>query len=195
MSKQTLSITLLSIALLFPSIILAKGGQHTGEKKMLDVTIEFYNQQGTTITNAYGVQYHHSGMVQHENKVYPSQYWGTYPLYFFGDEVGVKVTVTNSGPRATVNLQLTAESYVILLSGESGESLMQPKTAQFSVARGETKTIDFSFTTQYSPDAESGLDRFTVKLQHPNQGGGPGNAYPALIMEKEGVFCPPEYQK
>jgi hypothetical protein len=72
---------------------------------------------------------------------------------------------------------------------------MKPRVTDVLIDRGETKTIDVSFTAQATPSAESGLDRLIVRVQHINQGGGPGNEYPALIMEKEAVFCPPRLEK
>ena len=44
-------------------------------------------------------------MTFHEDKVYPPQYWGDFPLYFFGSKVGASVTVTNNGPRAKEKLR------------------------------------------------------------------------------------------
>jgi hypothetical protein len=194
MSKGISVIISVFIILVFSSVIFANTGQHIGERRMLDVNINFYDSKGKTVTNSQGIYYHHSGRVKYEPKVYPSRYWGTYPLYFFGGRVGVKVTVANKGPRAKIKLRITSEANVILVSGDIGASIMQPKTTQFTVAKGQTKTIDVSFVTQPTPDVDSGLDLFTVKVQHANQGGGPGNEYPALIMVKEGVFCPPKYQ-
>jgi hypothetical protein len=180
-------ICLLSLPLLY-----GKEGKHIGEQKMLDVNIEFLNPYGKTVTNSGGVFYHYYGCVFHESKVYPSMYWGEYPLYFVGLPTNIKVTVTNRGPRAKAKLRIKTESYVLKTDGSSGMSLMEPKIIDFEVAKGETKSIDSSFTIQYQPGMESGLDRFIVKVLHINKGGGPGNYEPALIMKKEGVFCPPE---
>jgi len=175
--------------------VCAKQGNHTGENKMLDVDIQFLNSYGKTVTNAQGVYYQTSYGVSYENKVYPSQYWGEYPLYYFGSIATIKVTVTNNGPRAKTKVRVVTESCVLLTSGSNGDPLMAPKTAEVEVLEGETKTIDCSFFISYTPNAESGLDRFTVKVLHVNEGGGPGNSEPALILQKEGVFCPPKYVK
>ena len=69
---------------------------------------------------------------------------------------------------------------------------------RLNVKQVESPAVFFpgtSFKAEYNPGAESGLDRFLVKVLHMNEGGGPGNAEPALIMIKEGVFCPPDIQK
>jgi len=170
----------------------AKGGNHYGERQMLDVDIQFSGAAGTTITNADGIFYHYYGRVIKENKVYPPEYRGEYPLYFFGTKVPITVTVRNSGPRAKAKIRVKTEVYCLRTDGSSGVALMSPKVIDVEVGKGETKTVDSSFVCGYVPGAESGLDRFTVKVLHMNSGGGAGNTEPALIMSKEGVFCPPD---
>ena len=106
--------------------------------------------------------------------------------------VGITVTITNRGPRRTAKLRIRTEAYVLRTDGTNGPELTEPREIDIEVARGQTVVIDASFTVPYSPLLDSGLDRFLVKVSHPNEGGGPGNEDPALIMVGEGVFCPPE---
>ncbi len=192
--KFVILISVILFSLTFVSPSFAKQGKHTGEQNMLDVDIQFLGSSGTTITDADGIHYHFYGLVTHEGKVYPSKYWGTYALYFFGTETGVTVKVTNKGPRAKAKVRVQTEAYVLRTDGSNGATLAKPRVIDVEVARGETKIIDASFTGEYTPGMESGLDRFLVKVSHMNEGGGKGNPEPALIMVKEGVFCPPEYQ-
>jgi len=193
MKKISLIISLL--CLIFTQQVFCKQGQHIGEQKMLDVDIQFSNMSGTTVTNANGVYYNFWGYVFHENKVYLPQYWGTYPLYFFGQEVGVKVKITNKGPREKLKVRIKVESYVLNTDGSNGVPLMAPKIIDVEVNKNETKIIDASFVADYVEGADSGLDRFIVKVLHINEGGGFGNPEPALIMVKEGIFCPPKYNQ
>jgi hypothetical protein len=193
-SMQSKSIFLAGVilSLIVAGLAFAQVGQHNGEKKQLDVQIAFSDAVGKTVTNATGTHYYVGSGVSSENKVYPSQYWGTYPLYYFGSRVGVQVTVTNLGPRQKAKIRITTEGYALLTSGASGGALFSPRQLEVEVAKGETKTIDASFVTEYTASSESGLDRFLVKVSHLAQGGGPGNETPSLIMVKEGVFCPPK---
>lgn len=193
MKKISLIVSLL--CLVFPQQVFSKQGQHVGEQKMLDVEIQFSKMSGTTVTNANGVYYNFWGYVFYENKVYPHQYWGTYPLYFFGQEVGVTVKVTNKGPKEKAKLRIKVESYVLNTDGSNGVELMKPKIIDVEVNKNETKIIDASFVADYVEGADSGLDRFVVKVLHINEGGGFGNTEPALIMVKEGIFCPPKYNQ
>ncbi len=170
-----------------------EGGKHLGERRQLEVEIEFWGESGQTVTDENGTSYiRDSGGVSHEDKVYPPEYWGVFPLYYFGRTIGITVTVRNNGPRAKANVLIRTEAYLLRTDGTSGYSLTAPREIEIEVARGETKTIDASFIVSSSPQSESGLDRFLVKVIHANQGGGSAGNEPGLIAVKEGVFCPPE---
>lgn len=172
----------------------AAAGRHEGEQRQLSVAIDFSKQQGTTITNAEGIFYYYLDvyLIGYEHKIYPEQYRGSFPMYFFGGEVGTRVTVTNNGPRARTKIRIIAEAHCLNTDGTNGVAIMAPQVTEISLARGETRVIDASYIAQYVAGAESGLDRFTVKVLHVNEGGGPGNAGPALIMIREAILCPPE---
>ena len=172
-----------------------KGGQHNGEAQQLEASIDFFNSYGKTVANDKGTFYYFYGSVTKEDKVYPQKYWGEYPLFFFGGTAGVKVTLTNKGPRQVAKIRVKTEANILKTDGSSGESIMDPKSYEIEVPRGETKIIDASFISQYREGMDSGLDRFTVKVLHMSEGGGQGNPEPSLIMVKEGVFCPPKYVK
>ncbi len=169
-------------------------GNHFGEQEQLDATITFTDSFGQTVTDASGTYYQYWGYSFYEPKVYPEAYWGVFPLYFFGYKTGIQVTVTNKGPRNTAKLRIRTECYVLNTDGTNGVALLSPADIDIEIKRGETRVIDASFIPEFVSGAESGLDRFVVKLLHPNQGGGSGNAEPALIYWKEGIFCPPEFQ-
>lgn len=168
-----------------------KAGAHVGEVKQLAVDVTFAGSFGTTITNAGGIDYNFYGITIHEEKVYPQRYWGSFPLYFFGTKVDATVTVTNNGPRAKEKLRVTTRAYVLNTDGSNGAPLAVDKVTDFWVAKGETKSIDASFTPVFAAGMDSGLDRVEVLVQHVNEGGGPGNEFPALIMAKEAILCPP----
>ncbi|MHC5054321.1 MAG: hypothetical protein ACYTKD_06350 [Planctomycetota bacterium] len=168
-------------------------GPQFGELKQLRVDIAFSGASGSTVTDENGITYTVGSWVSSEDKVYPSEYWGTYPLYFFGNEVGVTVTVTNLGPRQTFRLVVRTEAYCLQTDGSNGATLLAPTDVEIEVSRDQTVQVDASFTASYVPGAESGLDRFIVKVLHPNVVDSPGDE-PALILQKEAVFCPPEHE-
>jgi len=168
-------------------------GPHFGELKQLSVGIEFSGASGTTVTDETGITYAVGGWTSSEDKVYPSEYWGTYPLYFFGQEVGVTVTVTNLGPRRSFSLVVRTEAYCLRTDGSNGATLLEPTETDIVVARGETVRVDSSFVAGFVEGAESGLDRLIVKVLHPNVVDNPSGDEPALLLQKEAVFCPPEH--
>jgi len=167
-------------------------GTMFGELKQLKVEIAFSGAAGVTTTDENGITYAVGSWVSHEDKVYPSEYWGRFPLYFFGQEVGVAVTVTNLGPRRSFDLVIRTEAYCLRTDGSNGAMLLAPQESTIRVMRGETVVVDSSFTADYVAGAESGLDRLIVKVLHPNVVDNPQGDEPALILQKEAVFCPPE---
>lgn len=168
-----------------------RSGEHIGERNQLDMTFEFSGEYGETITDENGTFYCVFGEVFYEPKVYQPEYWGVFPLYFFGTDVGMSVTVTNMGPRRTENLRVETECRVLKTDGSNGAQLSPPAYYDFELERNQSVTIDTSFPSVETVDAESGLDRVLVKLLHPNNGKDAKD--PALIMSKEGVICPPEF--
>lgn len=172
-----------------------KAGEHNGELKQLEVGINFSGSYGVTTTNATGITYNFFGQSLFENKVYPSRYWGSFPLYFFGLPVFADVSVRNLGPRQSFRLRVTSQAYALNLDGSNGVRLAPDVVREFNVNKGETQNLDMSFTPQFVPGADSGLDRFVILVQHINQGGqGLGNEYPALILAKEAILCPPDLE-
>lgn len=180
----------LAIALCSPAA--RSAGKHKGENKQYSVDISFSGEYGKTYTNAQGTTYTFWGYSIFEPQIYPEKYWGVFPLYFWGTTVGVNVTITNHGPRNRMKVRIIREVYTLHTDGSNGVALIQPQAMEFSLKRGETKTINASFVAQYVAGADSGLDRFLVKVLHVNSGQGNGSEEPALIDVKEGIFCPPE---
>jgi hypothetical protein len=184
---------LLATAGLYAQGFSTKIGQHVGEVKQLQVSTEFSGAVGKTVTDAQGTHFYIGRSVVTEPQVYPPKYWGEFLLYYIGSRVGVTVTATNQGPRQTAKLLIRTEAYVLNTDGSNGAQLKPPADIEVIISRGETKTIDASFVVPYTSDLTSGLDRFVVKVMHPNSGGGPGNPEPATILVSEGIFCPPGF--
>lgn len=170
-----------------------KAGQHNGELKQLQADVVFSGAYGVTTTDAGGITYNFWGLSQHEDKVYPRQYWGSFPLYFFDLPVLSEVIVSNLGPRQSFRIRVTQQEYALNLDGSNGVKLADDVVREFDVAKGETQRLDMSFTPRFVPGADSGLDRIVILVQHINQGGaGQGNPYSALILAKEAILCPPD---
>jgi len=92
-----------------PLHLSGKWAGHRGERNQIFVDISFFGSSGKTVTDAKGTHYYFFGRVVHEDKVYPSRYWGTFPLFFFDQTVGTKVRVINLGPRRVFKLRITTQ--------------------------------------------------------------------------------------
>ncbi len=183
-------IPLFTVAVYSPSA--RSAGKHKGENKQFSVDIAFSGEFGETVTDSQGTTYSFWGYSIFEPKIYPEEYWGEFPLYFWNTHIGVAVTITNHGPRNRMKLKVIREAYTLRTDGTNGVALIKPYTINVTLGRGETATIDSSFAAHYVAGAESGLDRFLVKIVHVNSGKGSGDEEPGLIAVKEGIFCPPE---
>lgn len=133
------------------------------EAVQLAVDVAFSGESGATITDENGTCYTAYGQAWYEDKVYIPQYWGVFPLYFFGDQVGVTVTVHNESVSRKAKLKLRADCFVLKADGSNGEALMTGAEYQTTLLAGETKVIDASFNPDGTPTTESGLDRFLIK--------------------------------
>lgn len=180
---------LLSMALVL-SICIAPvmaGGKHYGELKMITAEIVFLFPRGTCVTDSTGITYIIDGNDLHLDIVYPSEYWGTYPLYLPGNEVNTKMLITNSGPRQVAKHTIVHEANVINPDGSIGEALIAPVVQEnIEVALGETKIIDASFVL---PIQGKSLNIFSLKLYHHYNADSPDAS---LILNQKAVFCPPE---
>jgi hypothetical protein len=135
----------------------------TEEPVSLGINVAFSGQSGRTVTDQNGINYNVWGMSFYENKVYPPMYWGVFPLYFFGDDVGVSLTVTNNSASRRAKLVVMTECYCLKTDGQNGASLLAPTEYDTTLNGGESAVIDATFGVQETADAESGLDRFLVK--------------------------------
>ena len=183
-------LTLAVLTLLISSVATIPGmaagqGKHYGELKMIEANIEFFGSIGTTVTDSTGITYYYAGLVFHDDIIYIPEYWGTYPLFKPGTQVPVKLTITNLGPRAVAKHTVVTETCEINLDGSNGAALIAPQSQYIEVALGETKMIDASFTL---PTGAKGLNRFAIKLLHHKNDINDAS----LILNQEGVFCPPD---
>ena len=115
------------------------------------------------------------------------------PLYFFDTEAQITLVITNNSPAAKQNLRIESEAFTLNIDGSNGTSFGNQQTQDIVVRKGETVYIDASFIANYQEGMESGLDRYSVRVSHPNNGARKGNQDAALIAEFEAIFCPPDH--
>jgi len=148
--------------------------QGNEQKAPLTINVSFSKHSGETITDQNGTCYNVFGFSSFENKIYPSEYWGVFPLYFFGDMVGVTVSVTNQSSSRKAKLLIRTECYCLNTDGSNGAKLMTPREIETMVNANESRDVDASFYTEYSPEADSGLDRLLIKIYNAPAADGDG---------------------
>ena len=114
------------------------------------------------------------------------------PLYFFDMPAGITIAITNNGPKDKIKVRVTTEAFVLNPDGSNGSSFGHQKVQDVEVLRGETALVDASFVAEYRPELNSGLDRLSIRISHPNNS---NQENAGAIASYEAIFCPPEYQK
>lgn len=166
------------VAFIIVSSAEGRGGRRTGRERItvpenndewgdtleLAVDIAFSGEYGQTITDETGTRYCFAGQVFYENKVYPPEYWGVFPMYFEGTQVGVGIDVENASESRKADVLVRNECYCLRTDGGNGAALMTPTTDSVDIDRGAALSIDGSFIAVAVPGMESGLDRFTVEV-------------------------------
>lgn len=148
--------------------------ENSEQKASLAINVSFSKDSGRTVTDQNGTCYNVMGYSFFEPKVYTPAYWGVFPLYFFGDNVGVTVSVANQSSFRKAKLLIRTECYCLNTDGSSGVKLMTPREFETTITAGESKVIDASFDAEYTPEADSGLDRFLIKVYNAPAADGDG---------------------
>lgn len=179
---------------LFLAAGLFAAGEHRGEAGKIEATVSFLNPYGQTTTDSTGITYRAGGWAYHENKIYPSAYWGTFPLYFVGTTMSFSVSLTNTAANGnkSFRIRVQALNHVLETSGAMGMEIASPKEwIVESLAPGETKTLQGSIYIAPNPNLPSGLDITKIRILHLNEG---QNADAGLIKEEVAIWCPPSLQ-
>jgi len=134
----------------------------------VDVGVAFSDEYGQTVTDENGTFYNVFGWSFFTDKVYPPEYWGVFPLYFFDSRVGILMTVTNTSAGTSAKVRLRQECYCLRTDGSNGAELTDPTEDDVAVAAGDSAAFDASFWVNYTPYAEEGLDRFLINVYKPD---------------------------
>jgi len=171
-------------------------GSHPPANHQVSVGISFDNTLGYSVTDETGIHYFVDGWEPiYEEKVYPEEYWGTFPLYLAWSTADITVMIHNEGA-AAMKLRVVTEAYEMKTDGTNGVPLTDPREFEIKLKKFEQADIDSSFYLDVVPGMEGGLDRLVVKvyrkhdLNHEHDGDG-GDSDWELICEEEGIFCPP----
>lgn len=192
-----MKIRILSLAALPFFAALAAGsalaaGLHAGEADRISAEVSFLNPAGQTTAGPQGVTYNVGSWSLTEAKVYPPEFYGTHPLYFFGTTMRFNVVLINRTSRGQKSLKVRVEalSHVLETSGLPGQSLAAPQEwVVESLGPGEMRTLRGEVAL-FDPNVPSGLDITRIRVSHLNEGAEGA----ALIKEVRAVWCPPPKQ-
>ncbi|MEK7766971.1 MAG: hypothetical protein AAB368_12110, partial [bacterium] len=103
-------------------------GKHIGDAEPLSWTIEYLDSWGRTVVDAAGGHFFHDRCcggfrTDDPSWIYPSLYYGTFPMYYIGTTMRYRLTITNNGPRAYKNLRVVAIQEYLNPDGGAGERL------------------------------------------------------------------------
>ncbi|MBI4057320.1 MAG: hypothetical protein HY399_07220 [Elusimicrobia bacterium] len=173
------------------NLSLHAAGQHRGESDKIQAQVSFLNPSGQTTTDATGITYVAGSWQSYEPKIYPPNYWGTYPLYFAGSIMNFSVTLTNTADQGNKNLKIRVQAlnHVLNTDGTQGSPISSPQEwVVDSLRPGETRTLYNSIYVGSDPNLPSGLDTTKIRILHLNEG---NNAEAGLIKEEVAIWCPP----
>ncbi|OHA06845.1 MAG: hypothetical protein A2934_00595 [Candidatus Sungbacteria bacterium RIFCSPLOWO2_01_FULL_47_10] len=188
-------LTVLLAVPFFASAEAMKTGNHTGEERFLEYSIEYLDPQGVTTVDSLGIWfkpfYYGWSFLP---TIVPEKYFDNYPLYFSGDILNFRVRLKNTGKRVFENIKIIAIQERLNPSGLKGADIGDQNTSKWFVERlgpGEIITLNGSFAIPYS--GESGLDQTHLQIMHwPNEDFtrevGPGR----IIIDdfQAGIWCP-----
>ncbi|MEK7390250.1 MAG: hypothetical protein AAB036_11195 [Elusimicrobiota bacterium] len=227
--------SLLSFALLIHLTATASAHQrhHRHEERdiepgiRLEFDITYLNAWGHTVADGRGLTFFHDALSEQwgitpplmsmDPTVLPSQYWGSYPLYYGGQTMYYTIKIANTGHRKFKNLTVVAIQEYLSPTGQVNTRIGADAVRDWFIpklGRHESKTL---FGSINIPNVgESGLDQTHIQVfrsarhndeeqQDENErfdarrhrhGEDSPALRPRLIYEniQAGIWCPPSEQ-
>ena len=208
-----------------------KQSKDLGQGLKMEFSVAYLDPWGHTVADAGGIHYYHDRLsldwginpplVNHESKILPSQYWGSYPLYYTGQTMHYTIRLTNAGNRKLKRLTVVAIQEFLNTAGQIGVRIGSDAVRDWFIAKlekGESVTLEGSIAIP-STDIESGLDQTHIQVfkskkgeregadesvdegerqeaRHHNHGHENAKKTDRLIFEdiQAGIWCPPSGQ-
>jgi hypothetical protein len=141
----------------------------------LDFTITYLNPLGHTIADGQGLHFYNdvlsaqwglpSPLVTLDPTVLPSQYWGSYPLYYSGAEMDYMIKITNTGHHKFKNLTVVAIEEYLSPTGQVNTRIGLDAVRDWFIPKlekGQSKTLFGSINIPVN--ADSGLDQTHIQV-------------------------------
>jgi hypothetical protein len=175
-------------------------GKHIGDGEPLSWKIEYLDAWGRTFVDAAGGHFFHDrccgGFQTYDPSwIYPQQYYGQYPMYYFGTTMRYRITLTNNSNRTYNNLRVVAIQEYLTNDNTWGEWLTPDAAKDWYLPHlggGESVTFEGTLYLGVGSDTHGGLDQTHLQVQHWNPGGGIPGAGSVIIDDAQAnIFCPP----
>src|SRR3989338_961699 len=116
-------------------------GEHFGEARALEYSIEYLDPRGVTTADENGITFApFSCCASYSNEVLPESYFGDYPLYFSNSAMHFRVVLRNTSRRTFRNLQVEAMQEFLNTGGGAGEEMIL--IGAFNIPNVEGSGID-----------------------------------------------------
>ena len=189
----SMSLVLASFAIA-PSTF-SQTGQHFGEARALEYSIEYLDPKGVTTADENGITFApFSCCVSHSNEVLPESYFGDYPLYFSNSAMHFRVVLRNTSRRTFRNLQVEAMQEFLNTGGGAGEEMGGEARSMWFVEElgpGEEMILIGAFNI---PNVEgSGIDQTHLRISHASENnfGDQFDKGQVIIDDPQaGLWCP-----
>lgn len=185
---------ILVILFLIPFSVYAKTGNHFGEQKFLEYSIEYLEPMGITRANENGIFFipNFPYLPSFSSTVLPERYFGEYSLYFTGWTMPFCVNIENVGNRTFHNLKVEAFQEFLNINGGEGELIGDDNGRSWVVDKLVAKEeVRLCSEFEIPETGSSGIDQTHLIISHsiPSVSG-----RGEVILEdyQAGLWCPVE---
>ena len=178
MKKQLLSLLLLTG---LSSVASAHNRTHRHEEReiepgiRMEFDVTYLNAWGRTVADEQGLHFFHDAqselwgiappLMTSDPTVLPSQYWGSYPLYYGGQTMYYTIKITNTGHRKFKNLTVVAVQEYLSPTGQVNTRIGADAVRDWFIPKLDGRESKTLFGSIDIPNVgESGLDQTHIQV-------------------------------
>jgi len=189
--RQKFFVVYIVFSLLAPFGVYAQTGQHLGEARFLEYSIDYLSPLGITTVHEGGITYAPFGFVPRTESTFLSEeYFGEYALYFSEDTMPFCVNISNTGPRVFKNLKVETYQEFLDIAGNEGEPIGENNYHSWQILElGAYEEVRLCGDFDIPSVGSSGIDQTHLVISHQNSS---GKKLGQVILEdfQAGLWCP-----
>jgi hypothetical protein len=189
------------IPVLFVSLVLpvSAAGAHAGEAPKITATLDFLAAQGWSTTDSSGITYYFGGTSTFEQKVYPAEYWGTFPGYYYGTTMHYHINLNSNMPQGKKPYKIKVQAISNVLNetvngGGLGAEIGTSETWEvIDLLSGQAQTLTGTVVIPNDGSLPSGLNVTRIIISHLNNANDPDedDSVAGLVDVTYNCWCPP----